>query len=104
MRPFRRLRGSKTFTHSSPVRSHAAARPQRTPPPNEPEEGLKQLPPAQLSRKLFDEAYVCALRDHDQEIETHLVDSFSRPLWVKLHAHLRSPQLIEDARQETFMR
>ena len=103
MRPFRRLHGSKTFTHSCPVRSHAAARPQRTP-PNQPEEPPKQAPSARLSHRLFDEAYLRALRDHDQEIETHLVNSFSRPLWVKLHAHLRSPQVIEDARQETFLR
>ena len=118
MRVFRTLRGSKTFTHSCPVRSHPTASLQRTPPFNEPEEGPKKLPPAQLSHsyvpgkscqqgnldRLFDEAYIRALRDRDQEIETHLVNSLSRPLSVKLHSRLRSPQLIEDARQETFLR
>src|SRR5579859_2173955 len=117
MRAFRTLRGSKTFTHSRPARSHPTARQQHTPSFNEPE-GPKQLSTARLSPsyvpgksyqegnadRLFDEAYIRALRDHNQEIENHLVSSLSRPLWVKLHSRLRSPQLIEDARQETFLR
>jgi len=54
--------------------------------------------------QLFDQAYLIALRDHDQGAEANLVSFFTRPLWLKLHARLRSPQLIEDARQETFLR
>jgi RNA polymerase sigma-70 factor (ECF subfamily) len=53
---------------------------------------------------LFDQAYLIALRDQDQGAAANLVTFFARPLWLKLHARLRSPQLIEDARQETFLR
>jgi RNA polymerase sigma-70 factor (ECF subfamily) len=53
---------------------------------------------------LFDQAYLIALRDRDQTAEANLVSFFARPLWVKLHTRLRSPHLIEDARQETFLR
>jgi RNA polymerase sigma-70 factor (ECF subfamily) len=53
---------------------------------------------------LFDQAYLSALRDHNREIEADLVNIFARPVWLKLRGRLRSPQLIEDARQETFLR
>jgi len=53
---------------------------------------------------LYDQAYLIALRDQDQGAEAELVSSFARPLWLKLHARLRVPHLIEDARQETFLR
>src|SRR5215510_5975631 len=55
-------------------------------------------------QRLFDEAYLIALRDRDQGAEADLVSSFARPIWLKLHARLRVPHLIEDARQETFLR
>ncbi len=44
------------------------------------------------------------LRDRNPAVESHLVAALARPLWVKLHSRLRSPQLIEDARQETLLR
>jgi RNA polymerase sigma-70 factor (ECF subfamily) len=53
---------------------------------------------------VFDRAYLSALRDHDRQVETHLVEFFTRPICLKLYFRLRSPQLIEDARQETFLR
>ena len=54
--------------------------------------------------RLFDRDFLIALRDHNQEAEAHLVSFFARPIWLKLRARLRSPQMIEDARQETFLR
>jgi RNA polymerase sigma-70 factor (ECF subfamily) len=53
---------------------------------------------------LFDYAYIIALQRQDRDVESHLVTFFSKPLWCRLHARLRSPQLIEDARQETYLR
>lgn len=54
--------------------------------------------------KLFDETYIAALQRQDRDVEAHLVSFFAKPIWCKLHTRLRSPQLIEDARQETFLR
>jgi RNA polymerase sigma-70 factor (ECF subfamily) len=54
--------------------------------------------------RVFDRAYLSALRDHDRQVENHLVEFFTRPICLKLYFRLRSPQLIEDARQETFLR
>jgi RNA polymerase sigma-70 factor (ECF subfamily) len=53
---------------------------------------------------LFDQGYIIALQQQDREVEAHLVSFFAKPLLCKLHARLRSPQLIEDARQETYLR
>ena len=53
---------------------------------------------------MFNRDYLTALRDQDQGAEANLVSFFARPLWLKLHARLRAPHLIEDARQETFLR
>ncbi|MEP6533719.1 MAG: sigma-70 family RNA polymerase sigma factor [Bryobacteraceae bacterium] len=53
---------------------------------------------------VFDEKLLIALRDRDQTAEEYLAGTFSRPLSLKLASRLRSPQLIEDARQETFLR
>jgi RNA polymerase sigma-70 factor, ECF subfamily len=52
----------------------------------------------------FDDEYLSALRRRDQEAENLLISYFSRPLQLKLQARLRSPELIQDARQETFLR
>jgi RNA polymerase sigma-70 factor (ECF subfamily) len=53
---------------------------------------------------LFDDNYLRALKDRDGEAENHLVSYFSRPVQLKLQARLRSPELVQDARQETFLR
>ena len=53
---------------------------------------------------LFDENYIRGLNECDPETQSHLVSFFSRPVQLKLHARLRSPELVEDARQETFLR
>jgi RNA polymerase sigma-70 factor (ECF subfamily) len=53
---------------------------------------------------LFDDTYLRALKDRDQDTENHLVSYFSRPVQSKLRARLRSPELVQDARQETFLR
>ena len=53
---------------------------------------------------LFDDTYLRALKDRDQNTENHLVSYFSRPVQLKLQARLRSPELVQDARQETFLR
>ncbi len=54
--------------------------------------------------RVFDRAYLIALQNHDEKVEAHLVEFFTRPICLKLYFRLRSPQLIEDARQETFLR
>jgi RNA polymerase sigma-70 factor (ECF subfamily) len=56
------------------------------------------------SPTLFDENYLCALRDRDPDAENYLISHFSRPVQLKLRARLRSPELIQDACQETFLR
>jgi RNA polymerase sigma-70 factor, ECF subfamily len=44
------------------------------------------------------------LAERDPEAENLLVAQFSRPVRLKLRARLRSPELIQDASQETFLR
>lgn len=53
---------------------------------------------------LFDQNYLFALRDRDAHAENVLITHFSRPVHSKLRARLRSPELVEDACQETFLR
>jgi len=53
---------------------------------------------------LFNDTYLRGLRERDQSTENHLVSYFSRPVQLKLQARLRSPELVKDARQETFLR
>jgi RNA polymerase sigma-70 factor, ECF subfamily len=53
---------------------------------------------------LFDEKYLRALQNRDPETENHLVVSFSRAIQAKLQNRLRWPELVQDARQETFLR
>lgn len=68
------------------------------------------IPPVLLSSVnrtvagVFDESYLAALRAHNSEVENHLITFFSRPVRLKLRARLRSPELVEDASQETFLR
>jgi RNA polymerase sigma-70 factor (ECF subfamily) len=57
-----------------------------------------------LKRDSFDSGYVRRLRDGDAETERHFAAYFGELLLIKLRARLRHPHLIEDLRQETFVR
>ena len=57
-----------------------------------------------LPRYEFDSAYVQRLIAEDPETERHFTRYFGELLSLKLGARLRSPTLVEDAKQETFVR
>lgn len=57
-----------------------------------------------LERHAFDGAYLARLTNGDPETERHFARYFGDLLHIKLRARLRSPQLVEDARQEVFLR
>jgi RNA polymerase sigma-70 factor (ECF subfamily) len=57
-----------------------------------------------LERKVFNEDYVNRLTQGDSETEAHFTSYFGALLLIKLRGRLRSPQLVDDARQETFLR
>ena len=52
----------------------------------------------------FDAPYVDRLRSGDPPTQEHFVAYFSELIQLKLRARLRSPQALEDVRQETFAR
>jgi RNA polymerase sigma-70 factor (ECF subfamily) len=52
----------------------------------------------------FDGSYVERLRAGDFRTQEHFVAYFSELIQLKLRSRLRSPQAIEDVRQETFSR
>jgi RNA polymerase sigma-70 factor, ECF subfamily len=52
----------------------------------------------------FDAEYVRRLAGSDPNIEQHFCAYFGELLHLKLRGRVRSPQLIEDVRQETFLR
>lgn len=52
----------------------------------------------------FNEDYLQALTNRGEDAVRHLISHFSRPLKSKLAGQLRSPELREDAFQETFRR
>jgi RNA polymerase sigma-70 factor (ECF subfamily) len=52
----------------------------------------------------FDASYIEQLRCGDDATEEHFVRYFSELILLKLRSRLRSPQAIEDVRQETFAR
>jgi RNA polymerase sigma-70 factor (ECF subfamily) len=58
---------------------------------------LESLPP-------FDAQYLLKLREGDPETEKHFVQHFSNVIRIAMRYRLRSWQLIEDIRQETFLR
>lgn len=68
--------------------------------------GLMVLPAKPTGRNLprFDGDYVERLRKGDPDTEGHFVSYFGQLLRIKLRSRLRSPQLVEDASQETFLR
>jgi RNA polymerase sigma-70 factor (ECF subfamily) len=53
---------------------------------------------------LFDAEYLQALTDRKEDVEQHLVSHFQRAVQSKLRLQLRSPELAQDACQETFLR
>jgi RNA polymerase sigma-70 factor, ECF subfamily len=58
----------------------------------------------QMQSVSFDGDYVRRLADGDPYIEGHFCAYFGELLYIKLRGRVRSPQLIEDVRQETFFR
>jgi RNA polymerase sigma-70 factor (ECF subfamily) len=52
----------------------------------------------------FDHGYLQSLRSGDFRAEQHFVNYFSELIQLKLRSRLKSPQAIEDVRQETFAR
>ena len=52
----------------------------------------------------FNEEYVRRLAAGDPDVQRHFILHFSSLLRIKLRTRLRSPQLVEDVRQETFLR
>ncbi len=52
----------------------------------------------------FNEDYVAKLVARDAVVEKHFTTYFTRLLVLKLRSRVRSPQLIEDVCQETFLR
>jgi RNA polymerase sigma-70 factor, ECF subfamily len=53
---------------------------------------------------LFDTSYLQALTNCEPATEDHLVAYFSRSVRLNLKTWLRSPELAQDAQQETFLR
>jgi RNA polymerase sigma-70 factor (ECF subfamily) len=53
---------------------------------------------------VFDESYLSRLCSGDFRTEEHFVGYFGELIRLKLRSRLRSPQAIEDVRQETFVR
>jgi len=52
----------------------------------------------------FDELYLDRLARGDRETEEHFSNYFGRLILIKLRRRVRSAQVIEDVRQETFLR
>ena len=57
-----------------------------------------------MSDTSFDTSYLTRLREGDAETERHFVSHFTNVIRMSLRYRLRSWQLIEDIRQETFLR
>lgn len=64
---------------------------------------LRRMGPV-LQFQAFDADYIEALRAGDRRTQEHFVCYFTDLLHLKLRSRLRSPQAIEDVRQETFSR
>lgn len=59
---------------------------------------------ATLLRFDFDAAYLDRLIAGDPEVERHFTSYFGDLIALKLRSRLRSPSLVEDVKQETFLR
>ena len=57
-----------------------------------------------MNKTSFDDEYLDRLRQGDAETERHFVHHFSNAIRMSLRYRLRSWQLIDDIRQETFFR
>jgi len=57
-----------------------------------------------MDHSSFNEEYVRKLASGDPETQRHFISYFSGLLRIKLRTKLRSPDLVEDVRQETFLR
>jgi RNA polymerase sigma-70 factor (ECF subfamily) len=57
-----------------------------------------------VHRQSFDSEYVQRLAQADPETERDFTNYFRELLSIKLRSRLRSPDLVEDATQETFLR
>jgi RNA polymerase sigma-70 factor (ECF subfamily) len=66
--------------------------------------GGATIAPLQLHRYEFDQGYIDRLLAGDPDTEQHFARYFGDLLTMKLRSRLRSPALVEDARQETFRR
>ena len=58
----------------------------------------------QLDVTSFDQEYLKRLKDGDSETQRHFTRYFGELLSIKLRNRVRSPHLIEEVRQETFLR
>src|SRR5438034_7258417 len=61
-------------------------------------------PRAEMELFTFDKAYVDRLRDGDPSTEQHFVAYFEQLLRIKLRYRRLSSDIVEDLRQETFIR
>lgn len=52
----------------------------------------------------FDDDYLKRLQQGDPFVEQHFFSYFSKMLLIKLRSRLRSPESVDDVRQETFLR
>ena len=52
----------------------------------------------------FDEAYLDRLREGDPSTESHFVVYFSQLIQIKLRARYLAPEVVDDLKQETFVR
>jgi RNA polymerase sigma-70 factor (ECF subfamily) len=57
-----------------------------------------------LQFQAFDQSYVDRLRAGDYRAQEHFGAYFSALIQIKLRSRLKSPEAIEDVRQETFSR
>jgi RNA polymerase sigma-70 factor (ECF subfamily) len=57
-----------------------------------------------LNQVPFDNEYLARLRNGDADTELHFVSHFSNVIRMSMRYRLRSWELIEDIRQETFLR
>ncbi len=65
---------------------------------------LGQVRQRSLEFHAFDGVYLENLRQGDRETEQHFSDYFSRLLAIKLRQRVRSVQVVDDLRQEVFLR
>jgi RNA polymerase sigma-70 factor (ECF subfamily) len=68
------------------------------------QEGLLPLSTHINQGYTFDQHYLDRLAQGDPEVQLHFTSHFGKLLTLKLKFRLRSKELVEDARQETFLR